>query len=396
MTSSLLTANLYQPLHSITIDLEIELAKNQTLGILGSSGSGKSMTLRMIAGLVNPQRGHISLGDRVLLDTSRRLNSRPQERRIGYVFQHYALFPHMTVAENIAYGLPNHLKREKRQAILEELLTEIRLTEHANRYPSQLSGGQQQRVALARSLAAEPELLLLDEPFSALDAELRGELEALVLRFRQSRHIPYILVTHNLEEAYRLCDQLAIIDQGKIIQYGPKDQLLHNPSSTLAARKIGAKNLWPGQVISRTGSSGIVHLEQLGLELQIPHLPNETAIWVGIRPSEAVLLSGPDLQNPNTFPINVLHQIRGVQSHTLFVYPQATQATQIPQVPQTPQVLQTLHALQTPSTGASHSTQLDAGSPSDLIEIEVPGHRLKLNDPHLYLPPDKLFALPRT
>lgn len=377
MTDILLKASLYQPLHTITLDLELELESNQTLGILGSSGSGKSMTLRMLAGLVKPERGQITLGGRQLLNTSLHVNCRPQKRRIGYVFQHYALFPHLTAAQNIAYGIPANLKREQREARLHELLREIHLTEHADRYPSQLSGGQQQRVALARSLAAEPELLLLDEPFSALDAELRGELEALVLRFRQLRQLSYILVTHNLEEAYRLCDRLAIIDQGQIVQQGLKDQLLHSPNSVLAARKVGAKNLWPAQVLSRSGSGGIVHIEYLNLALRLPDLPTAHEIWVGIRPNEAVLLSGPDLQALNTFPINVIHQIRGVQSHTLFVYPRS-----IP--PDHPSPL-----TQTALTDRSNLL-------SELIQIEVPGHRLKLSDPHLYLPPDKLFAIPRT
>lgn len=362
----ILQAHLYKPLHAFTLDLAIALKPGETLGILGPSGSGKSMTLRMIAGLVKPEQGEINLNGRPLFNSKKHYDCRPQKRRVGYVFQHYALFPHLTVSENIAYGIPKAMKGDMRRARVQELLQEIHLEEHAMRYPAQLSGGQQQRVALARALAAEPEILLLDEPFSALDVELRGELEALVLRFRQSHQVSYILVTHNLEEAYRLCDQLAIIDHGRILQQGPKDELLRSPHTLEVARKLGAKNLWPGQVLDRNGQGGTVQIPHLDQTLTVQRLPASSDVWVGIRPGEAVLLSGPEPRLTNTFPIDISHIIQGVRSHTLFVSPCLSASTSIP-------------AFEKP----------------DYLEIEVPGHRLSATPPYLYLPPDKLFTLPR-
>lgn len=357
MSSPIFNAQFKKTLYSFNLELDLSLDEGETLGILGPSGSGKSMSLRVIAGLVKPEKGVITLKNRSLFDSSQSLDSPPQQRHIGYVFQHYALFPHMTVAENISYGLPRAVKGEQRQKQIYNLLEEIHLIEHASRYPSQLSGGQQQRVALVRALAADPDLLLLDEPFSALDAELRGELEALVLRFRSSRQVPYILVTHNLEEAYRLCDKLVIIEQGKILQLGPKDELLRRPATLQVARKVGAKNLWQGQVTSAGASGGTVLVPALGQELMVQNLPQTPTVWLGIRPVEAVLLSGPEPGLPNTFPIEVINQIRGVQSHTLFVTPLGK-------------------------------------SGGEAVQIEVPGHRLGADPPYLYLPPDKLFALP--
>lgn len=362
MSLTIFQAKFKKTLYSFNLELDLSLNEGETLGILGPSGSGKSMSLRAIAGLIKPEHGVISLKGRFLFDSDKGFDAPPQQRRIGYVFQHYALFPHMTVAENISYALARTLKGVKRKERIHKLLEEIRLTEHASRYPSQLSGGQQQRVALMRALAADPDLLLLDEPFSALDAELRGELEALVLRFRSSHNVPYILVTHNLEEAYRLCDKLVIIEQGKVLQLGPKEELLRRPQTLEVARKVGAKNLWEGEVINTGTSGGTVYVPALNEELIIHSLPEAAAtlapskVWLGIRPVEAVLLSGPEPGLPNTFPIEIINQIRGVQSHTLFVTPLGKRD-------------------------------------GEAIQIEVPGHRLGANPPYLYLPPDKLFAL---
>lgn len=359
MLTPFLTVSFTKPLHSFVLDLNFSLDYDQTLAILGPSGSGKSMTLRMIAGLVKPEKGSIKLEERILLDTTRRINAPPQKRRIGYVFQQYALFPHLTVAANIAYGISSTQSQETRLKKVEQLLTEIHLNEHANRYPSQLSGGQQQRVALARALAAEPDLLLLDEPFSALDEELRSELEALVLRFREVHRVPYILVTHNLEEAYRLCDKLIIIDQGQILQQGDKENMLYSPHTPEVARKLGTKNLWQAQIIEYLPNGMIVSVPNLQQEFYLNRYSQEKKFWLGIRPVDIVLHNGPEPGLDNTFPIQLFHQIRGVRSHTLFAKP---------------------------------ATLTDAGS--EIIEVEVPSHRLTTNLPYLYFPPEKLITIP--
>lgn len=365
--SPFLQVSLAKPLHSFHLNITFSLDAEQTLAILGASGSGKSMTLRMLAGLVKPETGYISLNGKVLLDTAHRLNLPPRKRRIGYVFQNYALFPHLTVAANIAYGISRQYSREVRRNKVEALLQEIHLEKDAYRYPSQLSGGQQQRVALARALAAEPDLLLLDEPLSALNEELRSELENLVLRFRQTHNVPYILVTHNLEEAYRLCDRLLLLDQGKLLQYGEKDQMLRSPTSPEVARKLGAKNLWKGQVLPGSPEHSRVYVPALQKELLISTPLKESHIWIGIRPVDIVLHSGPEPGLPNNFPVQLTRQIRGVRTHTLFA-----------------RFLVEGNRQQGPVAKANVPME---------IEVEVPSHRSAPAVPHLYLPPDKLFTL---
>lgn len=353
MNHSFLNVKLKKQLHSFDLNQEFSLKEHQSLALLGASGSGKSMTLRLLSGLVLPNEGQIILKERVLYDSLRRINIPSRERKIGLVFQNYALFPHLTVAQNIAYGIPKTIAKTQRQETVEELLTEIRLETLSQRYPSQLSGGQQQRVALARTLAARPQLLLLDEPFSALDTALKSELEELLLRFREAHQIPYILVTHNLEEAYRLCDEIAIMENGKILQKGPKDEVLRSPQSPEAARKIGARNLWLGEVIQRQDNGGKVFVPSLSLELNVHTLPASQTVWVGIRPTEAILWTDKAPVLPNTFPVSLLREVHGVQSHTLFVSPTAI----------------------------------------GLIEVEVPSYRLKTGPYFLSLPPEKLFTM---
>ena len=362
MTSPVLAAKLHKQLHAFSLDVEFSLLPGETLAILGPSGSGKSMTLRMIAGLVKPEKGEVRLGDRTLLDTVQGMDCPPHKRRVGYVFQHYALFPHLTVEANIMYGMPRHHNRQERRRRAQVLLAEIRLENYAGRYPSQLSGGQQQRVALARALAAEPELLLLDEPFSALDVELRGELEAAVLRFREAYHLPYILVTHNLEEAYRLCDNLVLLENGRILQQGEKDQVLSSPKSLAVAQKLGVRNFWQGQVTRREADGGWVKVPALGQELWVSRLPSADPVWVGIRPLAAELRQLVQPEIINTVPVQIVRRVQGVRSHTVAVVPA--------------------------------KRFLPPGTAGEEFEIEVPAPIPFADSSYVYLPPDKLFAIP--
>src|SRR3984893_10810714 len=190
-------------------------AEGAPLGLLGPSGSGKTMTLRAIAGLEKPDRGRIVLHGRVLFDPERGVNVPARERRIGLLFQNYALFPHLTVAENIAFGLhrvpePERVRRVERQ------LAAAHLENLASRYPASLSGGEHKRVALARALAVEPAALLLDEPFSALDTHLRGALERQLRETLASYRGSTVFVSHNLEEAYRVCEKLVVLSKGSV------------------------------------------------------------------------------------------------------------------------------------------------------------------------------------
>ncbi|MEM8778995.1 MAG: molybdate ABC transporter permease subunit [Cyanobacteria bacterium P01_G01_bin.49] len=223
--------------------LNVSFKTNQLpLGLLGGSGAGKSIILRCIAGLETPDHGRIVLNGRVLFDSQQGINLPSRDRRIGFLFQNYALFPHLTVAQNIAFGLPKTLSSRAIRQRVEKQLIAVQLRELGDRYPQELSGGQQQRVALARALASEPDILLLDEPFSALDTYLRDQLEKL-LRLSLT-HYPGVtlFVSHNLEEAYRLCPNLLILDEGHILAQGTKQQVFDHPYYFRVAQLTGCKN----------------------------------------------------------------------------------------------------------------------------------------------------------
>ena len=194
-----------------------------TLALLGASGSGKSMTLKCIAGLISPDEGTIIADDRTLFDSAQGIDLRPQERSVGYLFQNYALFPNMTVRQNIA--IAHRGSAETRDAETNALLARYGLENLEGRYPVELSGGQQQRTALARIFAYQPKVLLLDEPFSALDTFLRENMQAELKRIIREYDGSVILVTHNQEEAYKLADDLIIIENGAPIASGPVDEM---------------------------------------------------------------------------------------------------------------------------------------------------------------------------
>lgn len=211
-----------------TIRLEFSL-ENEVLGILGRSGCGKSVTLKCIAGILPPESGRIRLDDQTLYDSEKKINRKARERRIGYLFQNYALFPNLTVLENICFSLKK--KDRAGQAYARELLERFYLTEVADSYPAVLSGGQQQRTAMARMLAAKPRVLLLDEPFSALDSFLRREMEREVQEVLNNFGGVSILVSHNKEEIRRLTRRCMVMEQGKIAEIGKTEEVFAHPCS---------------------------------------------------------------------------------------------------------------------------------------------------------------------
>ena len=218
-------------------------AGNEILGVLGPSGSGKSITLRSIAGIETPNEGRIMVNDRLLFDSRQKINILPRQRNIGYVFQNYALFPHLTVKENIAFGLQGLNKRDKTDRVQETLHT-FRLKDREDHYPSQLSGGQQQRVSLARTLITRPDLLLLDEPFSALDNHIKRHLENELLEIIRNNFTgTVLLVTHNIEEAHRLCDRILVYAHGRNVQIGDKHEVTERPATLEVAQVVGCRNL---------------------------------------------------------------------------------------------------------------------------------------------------------
>lgn len=224
-----LSVKIQKEIDSFVLDVSWQM-NNELAVLFGHSGAGKSLTLQMIAGLVEPDEGEIRLGDVVFLESKAGTRLKPQDRYLGYVFQDLALFPHMTVRQNILYGGHGMSKAEKEGTAI-EMMRRFRITELAHRLPAKISGGQKQRVALARALIRRPRALLLDEPFSALDASIRLEMGKLLKEVRHEFNIPVVLVTHDLHEARALADRMFVYSAGRIIQSGRPDDIIHLPKS---------------------------------------------------------------------------------------------------------------------------------------------------------------------
>lgn len=298
--------------------LKVSFFINQEiLSIVGPSGSGKSMTLQCISGLMKPDEGYINVNGRVLYDSENRLNIPPQERKIGYVFQNYALFPHLTVYDNVAFGISRQ-ERTRMDDRVCYLLDKMHLSGYKHRYPRQLSGGQQQRVALARALAPEPEILLLDEPFSALDTQVRGELERELLSIHEFYKGSIIFVSHNLDEAYRLSSQIAVYNAGRILQLAPKNDLINAPANRTVAQLTGARNLAEGVIENIEDGRAAVMVEEWNERFQIG-LPStheyrlNQKVTIGIRP-EYIQIEEPSLGNP--LRVTVVEAVDGVSSYS--------------------------------------------------------------------------------
>ncbi|WP_254601914.1 ABC transporter ATP-binding protein [Cupriavidus taiwanensis] len=219
----------------------------ELLALVGPSGAGKTSMLRVLAGLMRPERGRVTVGTEIWCDTARGISLPPQRRHVGLVFQHYALMPHLSALENVALSLL-HLPRRERQVQARHWLAHMRLTPaQQSRLPAALSGGQQQRVAVARALAREPRLLLLDEPFSAVDQMSRQALYRLLADLRRELSIPIVLVTHDLNEARMLADRLVVMDAGHVLQQGTPDMIHSSPRNARVADLVGIHNHFRGQ-----------------------------------------------------------------------------------------------------------------------------------------------------
>ena len=247
MSDKLLKVDIHKKLKEFDLDVDFELKKG-CLGILGPSGCGKSMTLKSIAGIVDPDNGFVSLTtdeENIYFDSNKKVNLKPQKRNVGYLFQNYALFPNMTVEENIAVGL----HKNSDEKILSDMIKRFHLEGLEKRYPRQLSGGQQQRVALARIMAYSPDVILLDEPFSAMDTFLKEQLRIELVNSLKDFDGFSILVTHNRDEAFQFCDALIVLDKGKVIAKGDTHQVFENPKKVQVARLTGCKNISKIEII---------------------------------------------------------------------------------------------------------------------------------------------------
>ncbi len=260
----------------LSIDFEHPLG---ITGLLGASGCGKSMTLKCIAGIMKPDEGRIVLNGRVLFDSEKRVNLPPQERNVGYLFQNYALFPNMTVEQNVLCGLSKEKNKQVRKEKMERMLEMMEISPYRKQFPHQLSGGQQQRTALARILVSEPELLLLDEPFSALDSYLREQLQTQVRKILEDFGKDVLMVSHSRDEVYYLCGQTAIMNQGRILNMGQTKQVFADPKSETAAILTGCKNVAKAYKTDECQ----VYVPDWGIHLQTKVPVREDLCAVGLR-----------------------------------------------------------------------------------------------------------------
>ncbi len=310
----MLEVELKRTLPGFNLDVGFSI-DGEVLGILGPSGSGKTMTLQCIAGLARPDQGSIKLNGRVLFDSSKRVNLPPQVRNVGLVFQNYSLFPHLSTTGNIAYGIRNRPRSEADERV-RLLVKRMRLTGLENRHPRQLSAGQQQRVAVARALAPEPEVLLLDEPFSALDSLTKERLESEIMEVQDFYKGSIILVTHDLAEAYRLSSRLAIYESGKMLQCGPKEKIVSNPANRKVARMMGMRNCLEG-FIAEIGESGVwVTVPELDSRLRVAAnghrgLAINQLVGLGIHPEYVRIVEG---DGQNTLPGSLDRVVEAVTS----------------------------------------------------------------------------------
>jgi molybdate transport system ATP-binding protein len=282
------------PGFSLEVNFSVD---HQPLSIMGPSGSGKTMTLQCIAGLLQPDEGYIRLNNKVLFDSANRINLPPQMRKVGFVFQNYALFPHFTVNQNIAFGLRQDHKQGSKQAI-SQLLDKLNIRGLEQRYPRQLSAGQQQRVAVARAIVSDPEILLLDEPFSALDTIVRERLQFELKALHNFYRGTVLFVTHDLAEAYSIGSKIAVYEAGRIAQFEDKERVIASPASRSVAKLTGIKNLLDGFVTDIRDPDAWIKVPALGVTFKVVprnglNLTINHRVTIGIRPEYIHLIDHP-------------------------------------------------------------------------------------------------------
>ena len=264
-------------------------AGDETLGFLGASGCGKSLTLRCIAGIETPDEGRIVVNGKVFFDSEQKINLTPQQRKTALLFQNYMLFPNLTVADNIGAGIGREVPKAERERIISEELERFGLRGFGQRYPAQLSGGQQQRVALARMLAARPGILMLDEPFSALDSHLKGVLEQNLVSLFDAFEGTILYVSHDIDESLRFCDRIAVVDAGRIVEMDAGRELVNNPQSVAGLKLSGCKN---APAASYAGPHE-VHVPQWGINVHTAQEAPRDVKCLGLRAFYVERAAGP-------------------------------------------------------------------------------------------------------
>lgn len=297
-----LSVSIKKSFPAFTLDMDIE-AGNETMGWLGESGCGKSLTMRCIAGIETPDEGKIVVNGKTFFEREAgkrpAVNLSPQERKTALLFQNYMLFPNLTVAENVAAGIDRKLPKGERNAQVDAELKRFGLDGFGKRYPSQLSGGQQQRVALARMLAAKPDILMLDEPFSALDAHLKGVLEQNLAGLFETFHGTILYVSHDIDEALRFCDRIAVIEKGHVMEVSTGNNLVNNPQSAASIRLSGCKNTTPAHWID----DHRVFLPAWGIEVETDKPAPKNLTYMGVR---AFFLERAKEPGRNTYRVRVV------------------------------------------------------------------------------------------
>jgi molybdate transport system ATP-binding protein len=315
----LLEVNIKRSLPGFSLSVNFSI-NQEILAILGPSGSGKTMTLQCIAGLLRPDEGFIKLNGKLLLDTQNEVSLKPRDRGVGFVFQNYALFPHYTVEDNIAYGM-SHLPKDRVKMRVGELMDKMHLAGLGHRFPRQLSAGQQQRVALARAIAPEPELLLLDEPFSALDSQVKERLELELLNLQNFYKGNILFVTHNLAEGYKLASRIAVYESGRVVQCDLKNKVIESPANRTVARLTGVRNIMQGSIEEIAGGVVRVMVPELCGILKVKTnsagLSVGQAVYIGIRPEYIHIVDKP---GDNTFQCRADRIVDGVSLINCFFH----------------------------------------------------------------------------
>lgn len=305
-----LIVNIKKKLKEFNLEVSFE-TKGDYLGILGSSGSGKSMTLKCIAGIETPDEGEIILNGKVLFDSKKKINLKPQERNVGYLFQNYALFPHMTVEENIALGI--RANKEEKIEKVKAMIASFHLKGLEKKYPSKLSGGQQQRVALARAISYNPDILMLDEPFSALDSNLKEQLQDELLEFLKLYKGEVLMVTHSKDEAYKFCENLLILDKGNSILFGNTKEIFKDPKLFEVAIITGCKNISRCRILSENS----VHALDWDIILKTDTILNKDINYIGIYDYDLKLLKEDKIKKKNILEFKVKNIVEGVFEYNL-------------------------------------------------------------------------------
>ncbi len=293
-------------------------AGDEIVVLFGPSGAGKSVTLQTIAGVLRPDAGRIVAKGRVLFDSAARVDLPPQRRRVGYVPQNYGLFPHLSVEQNVAYGL-RPVRDGDREERVRSLLELMHLEGLAARRPHELSGGQQQRVALARAMALHPDILLLDEPFAALDTAIRAGLRDELIELQRRSGLTVVLVTHDLSDAFLLGDRMAVLDAGRVLQQGTREEVFYRPASRRVAEFVGTRNILHGRVIGCDGESLCIDWDGRTLLATPQSLPPGAEVDVTIRATQIMIVRKDQQVGPrdNRMRGHVVQEAIRAETHVL-------------------------------------------------------------------------------